>query len=95
MHAHRLLRPLEHLTYLIEFAASGCLGDLKGELANLCESIKMGKAEYDAPEAAEALSDLEAALQAYQAKNYQEGCSRLNLLSRKWWQLVAPRTTSS
>lgn len=87
-HDTDLLRALDDLAYLIECAALDCTGELKGELARLCERIAGATSGYDLPATRSELAGLEAALACYRADRKAEGTSRLIAISRRWWQVV-------
>lgn len=85
--AQELLKPLNDLSYLLECAALDYTGELKAELASLCQSAR---SEYgDIPWVAQSLPKLEMALKSYCAGHEADGARHLAAISRSWWAAVA------
>lgn len=82
-----LLKPLDHLSYLLECAALDYTGELKTELGELCRCLRAGYSHI--PEAVQSLPQLERALESYRANRKAEGASDLAAVSRSWWAAVA------
>lgn len=81
-----LLVAIDHLAWLIECAALTYTGELKTELAGMCDAIRAGDEGYDAPIMRASLPELDAALAAYRASDYLDGAGRLSRISRAWWE---------
>ena len=82
------LQALNHLASVMESAALGYTGELKGELSSLCASIRLGQAGYAVSSFAVVLPELELALAEYRGGNYVGGASKLAAASRAAWQAV-------
>lgn len=80
-----ILKPLDHLSYLVECAALNYMGELKTELADLCRRIKGAEAGYCSPAVAASLPDLEDALALFRGDTKLAGAGKLSAVSRKWW----------
>jgi hypothetical protein len=91
-----LLKPLDHLSYLLECAALDCMGELKSELSKLCTSITEGRPGYEAPEVKASLPQLEEASILFRSNNLPnstkkaQGASILSSVSRYWWTAAKP-----
>jgi hypothetical protein len=86
-----LLIPLEHLSYIIECSGLGYTGELKTELAKLCQNIRNGSDGYERAEHKMTLPELEKSLDCYRDSNMSEGAGILSAVSRKWWRLILER----
>ncbi|MGY3265302.1 hypothetical protein [Lysobacter sp. HA35] len=86
--ARPMLVAIDHLAWLVECAALTYTGELKTELARMCDAIRAGDDGYNAPAVRASLPELDAALEAYRASDYLDGASRLSRISRAWWEAL-------
>ncbi|GAA5524055.1 hypothetical protein Maes01_00607 [Microbulbifer aestuariivivens] len=85
----KILRTLEHLSYIIECASVDFMGEAKTELQRLCEDLE-NDSEYFFAEKEAVSAELRDALSKYKNHNYKAGTSKLASTNRKLWRLVIP-----
>ena len=85
--SNELLKPLEHLSYLIECAAQDYQGELKGELGLLIDHIEAKAAGYSHLGVSDDLSELKRAHAEIYSGKSRVAISKLIAVNRRWWKL--------